>query len=49
MNTQFPRKYLSKSYKILCVLVHYLLFTIYLTYLTVRMLLSEALKIANFY
>ena len=41
-------KYLNKSYKSLSVPVHFLLFTIYLTYLSVRMLLSAVLKFANF-
>ena len=41
-------KNLNNSYKSLSVLVHFLLFTIYLTYLLVRMLLSALLKFANF-
>ena len=41
-------KYLNKSYISLSVLVHFLLFNIYLTYLVVRMLLSEVLKISSF-
>ena len=35
-------------YKSLSVLVHFLLFTIYLIYLSFRMLLSAVLKYANF-
>ena len=41
-------KYLNKSYKSLSVLVHFLVFTIYLTYLSVRRLLSAVLELANF-
>ena len=41
-------KYLNKSCKSLSVLVHFLLFTIYLMYLLVRMVLSAVLKFANF-
>ena len=41
-------KYLNKSCKSLSVLVHFLLFTIYLTYLSGRMVLSAVLKFANF-
>ena len=41
-------KYLNKSYKSLSVLVHFLLFTIYLTYLLVRMVLSAVLKFSSF-
>ena len=40
--------YLNKSYKSLSVLVHFLLFTIYLTYLLVRMVLSAVLKFSSF-
>ena len=41
-------KYLNKSYKSLSGLVHFLLFTIYLMYLLVRMVLSAVLKFTNF-
>ena len=41
-------KYLNNSYKSLSVLVHFLLFTIYLMYLLVRMVVSAVLKFANF-
>ena len=41
-------KYLDKPYKSLSVLVHFLLFIIYLTYLTVRIVLSAVLKFASF-
>ena len=41
-------KYLNKSCKSLSVLGYFLLFTIYLTYLSVRIVLSIVLKIANF-
>ena len=38
----------NKSYKSLSVLVNFLLFTIYLTYLLARMVLSTVLKISSF-
>ena len=41
-------KYLNKSYKSLSVLVHILLFTIYLTYLLVRVVLSAVLNFSSF-
>ena len=41
-------KYLNKSCKSSSILVHFLLFTIYLTYLSTRMVLSAVLKFANF-
>ena len=41
-------KYLNKSCKTLSVLVNFFLFTIYLTYLSARMVLSAVLKFANF-
>ena len=41
-------KYLNKSYMSLSVLVHFLLFTIYLMYLFVRMVLSAVLKFSSF-
>ena len=41
-------KYLNKSCKSLSSLVHFLLFTVYLTYLSVWMILSAVLKFANF-
>ena len=41
-------KYLNKSYMSLSVLVHFLIFTIYLMYLLVRMVIYEVLKFSNF-
>ena len=41
-------KYLNKSCKSLSVLVYFLLFAIYLSYLSVSMVLSAVLKFANF-
>ena len=41
-------KYLNKSYMSLSVLVHFLLFTIYLMYSFVRMVLSAVLKFSSF-
>ena len=41
-------KYLNKFDKTLSVLVHFLLFTIYLTYLLVRVVLSTVLKFSSF-
>ena len=41
-------KYLNKFCKTLSVLVHFLLFTIYLMYLSARMVFSAGLKFANF-
>ena len=41
-------KYLNKSCKSLSVLVHFLFFTIYLTYLLLRMVLSAVLKFSSF-
>ena len=41
-------KHLNKSCKSLTVLVHFLLFTVYLTYLSGRMVLFAVLKFANF-
>ena len=41
-------KYLNKCGKGLSVVIRFLLFTIYLTYLSVSMILSAVLKIANF-
>ena len=41
-------KYLNKSYMSSSVLVHFLLFNIYLTYLVVRMLLSAVLIFSSF-
>ena len=46
--TLISGKYLYKSCKTLSVLVHFLLFTNYLTYLSARMVLSAVLKFANF-
>ena len=41
-------KYLNKSYMSLSVLVHFLIFTIYLMYLLVRMVIYEVLKFSSF-